>query len=120
MGVKDDILSIEGELWTGDADAYHRNVDDDCLVAFTEMAGVWSREQVAGSVEEGARWRDVEMDVEGFLRPQPDVAFLTYRARAVRGEGADEERYRALVTSGYVDRDGRWKMVFHQQTPLGE
>lgn len=120
MGLKSDLLSIERELWTGGADAYHRNLDDDCLVAFTEMAGVWTREQVAGSVEEAERWRDLEMEVEGFLRPQPDLALLTYRARALRGEGDDAERYHALVTSGYVDRDGRWKMVFHQQTPLAD
>lgn len=118
MGLKSDLLSIERELWTGGADAYHRNLDDDCLVAFTEMAGVWSREKVAGSVEEGERWRDVEIEVEGFLRPQADVALLTYRARAVRGEGEDEERYHARVSSGYVDRDGQWKMAFHHQTPL--
>jgi hypothetical protein len=33
----------------------------------------------------------------------------------VRPEG---ERYRALVSSGYVKRNGSWKMMFHQQTPL--
>lgn len=65
MGLKSDLLSIERELWTGGADAYHR-------------------------------------------------------ARAVRGEGEDEERYHARVSSGYVDRDGQWKMAFHQQTPLSD
>lgn len=116
MAWTDDVLSIERELWTMDADAYHRHVDERCLVAFTEMAGAWTREQVAGSVEGGQRWSDLEIEIEGSLRPLPDVAFVTYRARAKRGS----EPYHARVSSAYVNRDGEWKMVFHQQTPLDE
>lgn len=115
MGLQDDLLSIEEELWTGGAEAYLENLDDDCLVAFTEMAGVSTREQIAGTVEDGDRWRDLALELEDFLRPTDTVALLTYRADAVRGSG---EPYRALVSSGYVNRDGAWKMVFHQQTPL--
>lgn len=118
MALKDDLLSIERELWGSEAEAYRRNLDDDCLVVFTEMSGVWSRDEVAGMVEGGESWRDVEMEVEGIVRPGPDFAVLTYRAKALRGEGESEERYHALVSSGYVNRDGPWKMVFHQQTPL--
>jgi hypothetical protein len=70
---------------------------------------------VAGTVTDGPRWRDLEMEAEGILQPISDVALLTYRASAVRG---GEERYRALVSSAYVKRDGAWKLAFHQQTPL--
>lgn len=45
------------------------------------------------------------------------MAFLTYRASAVRGE---DVRYRALVSSAYVKRGDAWKLAFHQQTPLPE
>lgn len=114
MALKDDLLSIERELWKGEADAYRQNLDDDCLVAFTEMAGVSTREDIAGMVEGGPRWRDVELEVEGFLHLTEEVAILCYRASAVRGE----DRYRALVSSGYVRRGDAWKMMFHQQTPL--
>lgn len=57
----------------------------------------------------------LEIDVRGLLRPTDDVAIVTCEARARRGA---EERYRALVSSGYSKRDDVWKMVFHQQTPL--
>ena len=114
MALKDELLSIEKELWTGDAGAYRQNLDEHCLVAFTEMAGVSKREEVAGMVEGGPRWRDLELEVEGLLQPTDEVAILSYRASAVR-EG---DRYRALVSSGYVRRGGAWKMMFHQQTPL--
>jgi hypothetical protein len=55
------------------------------------------------------------MTVEDVLRPGKDVAIFTYRAEATRAEGSD---YRALVSSGYVNREGKWKMMFHHQTPL--
>jgi hypothetical protein len=117
MAVQDDLLAIERQLWTGGADAYLDNLDADCLIAFTQMAGVMTREQVAGTVKDGPRWRDVQMDFEGLVQPTDDIALLTYRVRARRGE---EERYRALLSSGYVRRAGRWRMMFHQQTPLPE
>lgn len=115
MSLRDDLLSVEEQLWTGGAETYLENLDDECLVAFTEMAGVSTREQVAGTVEEGDRWRELELEVEDLLQPVERVAMLTYRADAVRANG---DPYRALVSSGYVNRDGAWKMMFHQQTPL--
>lgn len=76
---------------------------------------MFTREQIAGSVEEAERWRDLEIEPEGLLRPLEDLAILTYRTGARRGEG---ERYLALISSGYARRDGTWKLVFHQQTPV--
>lgn len=113
--MKDELLTIERELWSGGPDAYQRHVDDECLVAFTEMAGVMSRDAVAATVKDGPRWRDLELDVQGVVTPTDDVAILTYRASAVRGS---DERYRAVISSAYVKRQKQWKLTFHQQTPL--
>jgi hypothetical protein len=121
MALEKELLSIEQSLWKGGVDAYRRALDDDCLVAFVQQAGVSSREEVAGTVEGAPRWKDLEMQVEGLLQPTPDIAILTYRASAVRGEGdegGEEQRYRALISSGYVKRHDAWKLMFHQQTPL--
>ena len=63
----------------------------------------------------GLEDRDLRIEVAGLLAPTADVAILTYRASATRGEGP---RYRALVSSGYVRRLDGWKLAFHQQTPL--
>lgn len=115
MALEKELLSIERSLWKGGVDAYRRNLDDDCLVAFAQQAGVSSREEVAGTVEGAPRWKDLEMEVEGLLQPTPDIAILTYRASAVRGE---DETYQALISSGYVKRQDAWKLMFHQQTPL--
>lgn len=113
MALQDDLLALERQFWTKGADFYRQALDRQCLVAFTEMAGVMSPDQIAGTVGDVVRWRDVEIDVEGLLQPEPTVAILTYRVQAMR----DGSSYRALVSSLYVQRDGAWKMAFHQQTP---
>lgn len=110
-----DLLAVERSLWTGGAEAYLEHLDRECLLAFPEMGGVSSREAVAKQVEAAPRWRDLEMEVEGVVRPTQKVAILTYRARAVRGDG---DPYHARVSSAYVRREGSWQLTFHQQTPL--
>lgn len=113
---KEALLAIERSLWTEGSDAYRQHVDDVCLVAFTKMAGLSSREEIAASVEDGPRWQNVQMDLEGAHQPTGDMAILTYRASADRGD----ESYRALISSAYVKRHDGWKLSFHQQTPLEE
>lgn len=117
MTVQDDLLALEHRLWTGGADDYRDILDADCLIAFTEMAGLMTRDQIADSAGDGGRWHDVETEGVGVVQPTDEVAILTYRAQATRKDG---EPYRALLSSAYVRRDGEWKMAFHQQTPLTE
>lgn len=114
MTLRDDLLAMERKLWSGGKAEYRRTLDDDCLIAFTEMAGVSSRDTIADQAD-GNRWHGLDIEVEGFLQPTDDVALLTYRANAVRGQ---DEPYTARVSSGYVKRGHDWKMMFHQQTPL--
>jgi hypothetical protein len=114
MNLQSDLLAMEKKLWSGGKAAYERTLDDDCLIAFTEMAGVSSRDSIAEQADAN-RWQGLDIEVEGFLQPTEDVALLTYHASAVRGKG---EPYEARVSSGYVRRGGDWKMMFHQQTPL--
>jgi hypothetical protein len=115
MSIQDDLLDLDRSLWSGGADEFREAVDDDCLVAFTQVAGVSSREEVASSVGGSQRWKNVEIEPKGVITPTVDVAILTYLASANRGV---DETYRALVSSGYVKRSGAWKLMFHQHTPL--
>jgi hypothetical protein len=116
MSVQNEILAKEQSLWSGGALEYRRALDGDCLIAFVEMAGVQSRDQIAEMAGKGERWQDVDIEVEGLLEPTKDVTILTYRVSAVKGNAG--EPYKARVSSGYVKRDGDWRMMFHQQTPL--
>jgi hypothetical protein len=115
MELEQKLMELESEFWSGDAAFYRANLDDRCLVAFTEMSGVMSREQVAETVKGGRRWADLKMSKKGVLRLGDDVVLMAYEASATSPDG---EPYKALVTSGYINREGAWKMAFHQQTPL--
>jgi len=115
MTIQDELLKIERGFWTGGADFYRQNLDDLCVTVFTEMAGTFKRDEIAGMITDTDRWRDLKLDVKGFLEPAPGFAILTYRVKATR---KNNDAYAAAVTSGYVKRNGAWKMVLHQQTPL--
>ena len=115
----DNLLALERQFWNGDAAFYRQHLDDTCLVAFTQMSGAFDKSDIAATVKDGTRWRDVDLKIKGIIEPAPGVAILTYWASAKRPDGAP---YEALVSSGYVKRgqggEPAWKMVFHQQTPL--
>jgi hypothetical protein len=115
MALENDLFALEQQFWPGDAAFYRDHLDEQCVVAFTEMSGLMSKEQIAGMIKEGQRWRDLKLTRKGFYAPTKDVAILTYEINALRDNGTP---HKANVSTVYVDRGGRWKMAFHQQTPL--
>jgi hypothetical protein len=115
MSIERELLSLERNFWTGDAEFYRQHLDKECLCVFTDMAGVMGKEQIASMIQEGQRWKNLDLEIKGFNQLSNDIALLTYEASASRATG---EAYRAHVSSGYVKRNGSWKMAFHQQTPL--
>src|SRR5262245_15332936 len=108
MALDQELLSLEKQFWTQGKDFYRKKLDERCLVAFTEMAGVMSKEQVVSTIDDQKRFRDIDIEQKGLLQPDDDVAVLTYRVKAQRPDG---ERYQAVVSSGYARRNGEWKMV---------
>ena len=113
--IEKDLLAIEKKFWTGDEAYYREHVDASCLVAFTEMSGLMSNQDLAATAKEGNRWKKLELDSKGLIRPTDDIAILTYEAKAERATG---EPHHAIVSTGYVKRSDGWKMMFHSQTPL--
>jgi Domain of unknown function (DUF4440) len=110
----DDLLALEREFWTGDADFYRRHLSDHAVMVFPEPAGVLTREQVLEAIASGPRWAEVQMEEPRVVSLTSETAILTYKATA-RREG-DTNPYVALVSSVYVNGDGRWKLAFHQHT----
>ncbi len=112
-----DLLALEKKFWSGDESFYRKNADTACLVAFSEMAGLMSNPDLAATAKDGNRWRKLDMEMKGLVRPSDDVAILTYEATA---ESADGKPHHAIVSTGYVKREDGWKMMFHSQTPLDD
>lgn len=111
--LSDDLLELERGFWTAGPAFFLAHADTRCLVALEPLARCVSREELAGSVATGPRWSEPELVAVGFLQPTPDVALVTYEAKASRAG----QTYAALVSSGYAKREDGWKLVFHQQTP---
>jgi hypothetical protein len=118
MNLEKQLLNIEEKFWKGDSEFYRQNLTDDCLMVLPEPAGILTKEEVVDAIAASRRWAGVAFKESQILQLAVDAAVLIYNATA-RREG-DKSTYSALVSSGYVIRDGVWKLAFHQQTPLGE
>lgn len=115
----DDLYAIEEGFWLRGEDHFLAHVDDRCLLAFPQMAemhGILDRQKVAATATTPNRWRDLTMRNRQCLS-LGDVAIISYRADARRADG---QPYAALISSAYVDRDGHWKLAFHQHSPIEE
>jgi hypothetical protein len=113
--LRGELVDLEMGFWSNGPQYYRDNLSSTCLMAFEGMTGLFSSEEIARTIKADARWRDVDMEVKAFLRPRPEFALLTYTASAV---GPDNRPYSALVSSGYLHAGGRWRLSFHQQTPV--
>ena len=117
MALEQDLLAIEQGFWTEGGEYYRDHVDDECLVAFAEMAGVHSNEEIAGMNPGAGNWTGAKMQEKGLIELSDNSVILTYEVDATKKDGSP---HHALCSTGYVKRDGEWKMAFHQQTPLEE
>ena len=115
MTIENELLALERRFWTEGADFYRENLDEQCLVVFTEIAGVKTREEIAAMIGAQPHYQDVTIEVKAAHRLDRSTAILAYQANARMADGS---RRRALVSSLYVERVGGWKLAFHQQTPL--
>jgi hypothetical protein len=85
-GTETDLLAIEKKFWTGDDAYYREHVDTTCLVAFAEMSGLLSNRDLAATVKDGNRWKTLEFDSKGVVRPTDDIAIH------LRGDGRTRHR----------------------------
>jgi len=108
----EDLLRIERELAPGDADAYRRHLAPEAVVVVPGAA--LDRDACVAAIEQAPTWDEWTIDDPRALPLGADAAVLTYRWRSRRGDQA----YAALMSSAYARRDGAWRLVLHQQTPL--
>jgi hypothetical protein len=109
----DELVALERRFWLeASGELYREHAALELVMAFPDPTGIVDRETAIPMV---APWDGVALDDVRHVELAPDVAALVYRAEGRLGEA---ERYRAVVTSVYVRRDGRWLLALHQQTPL--
>jgi hypothetical protein len=96
----------------GGAAFYDDLMTDDGVMVFPGV--VFDKAATITGIADAAPWASWEMaDIRTFDLAA-DAGAITYRATAQR---TGEPVYVALMTSVYGRRDGRWRLVLHQQTP---
>lgn len=118
MDLQNKLFEIEEGFWLSGKQHFSTHLDDECVIAFPqagEMHGVKTREEVAATATDANRWSDLKISSRSFLQVTDNVAIISYRADVTRADG---QPYAALVSSAYVRREERWKLTFHQHSPL--
>lgn len=119
MGIDAILLPIERGLWSNDAVFYHETLTEDAILVFAETGAI-SRDIAVAAIREenaaGRSWADVTFADIRVLELAADAAMLTYRATFRWNDESAPNT--AMASSVYLLRDGRWRLAFHQQTPL--
>jgi uncharacterized protein (TIGR02246 family) len=97
----------------GGADFYEDLMADDGVMVFPGM--ILDKATTLTAIADAPPWQSFELADVQVIQGTPDSGIVTYRATAHR---ADEEPYRALMSSVYARRQRRWRLLLHQQTPI--
>ena len=114
MELKETLLALERELAAGDGETYRRLLTADARVVVPGQA--LTKDETAQAMDASPGWDTFTLDDEAVIPLGEDAALLTYRFSGRRGSDFE---YTALMGSVYVRGNDGWRMVFHQQTPLG-
>ena len=109
--------ALEREGWEAlsgpdGASFYQELLADDALMVFPGF--VLDKRESIEAISGASPWQSFELADLRVVEATPDTGIVTYRATAQRGGAAP---YHALMTSVYARRDGRWRLLLHQQTP---
>lgn len=112
------IRQLEDGFWraAGDAVRYAQDLAADAVHVFPGW-GIADRDAVLEGVAGAQAWADVALENVRIVPLGDDAAALVYEARAHR---SDQPEHHAAITSVYRREADGWKLVIHQQTPLGD
>lgn len=115
------LIELEKRGWEalasdGDAarDFYRSRLADEAVMVFPGGRIVEGKAEILDSMD-AQPWDSFEIEEPRVIAPAEDTGVVVYRVTAKR-PGQDE--YAALISSVYTRREGDWKLVLHQQTPV--
>lgn len=114
MTDQDKLWALEERFWTEGSDSARKMTANDAVFVFPFPVGILQGDKVWSESSVAQRWRSVVM-TERYLKQEKDVAVLAYRVSAERG---DAPIYEAVCSSSYLQDDGEWLRMAHQQTPV--
>ncbi len=114
MTPDDTLWDLEERFWTGGADSARHMTAKDAVFVFPYPVGILSGDALWREVDVAQRWRSIVMSERQISR-QEKIGVLAYRVSAERN---DVTIYEALCTSTYLNDEGDWLRLAHQQTPI--
>ena len=111
-----ELLALEHRFWEAstDADFYREHLADEVLLVFPYGVGAMDKEMTVYTINASSEgWISHEFEEVQVVPIGDDAAVITYKGI---GERPDDEPFKAYVSSTYLRRDGRWLLIFHQQT----
>lgn len=108
------LWDMEEHFWTSGADSARTTTATNAVMVFPYPPGILQGDQIWSHLRQKTGWRSVAM-AERRVTQCRDIAILTYRASA---EKAGVPIYKALCASTYLNDDGTWLRVSHQQTAV--
>jgi hypothetical protein len=122
MNKKEDLIQLEEQGWQAlslDRDEavkfYDYVLTIDAIMVFPGGLLIRGKSAILDSIREAEPWLKYRLDDVQILDLSANTRGVVYRANAQRAEHVE---YNALMSSLYVRQDGRWKMAFHQQSPV--
>lgn len=116
MSTEDTLWAMEERFWTQGADSARTMTAKGAVFVFPYPVGILRGDQIWREAQVAQRWRSVEFSERCFNR-EKDIGVLAYRVSAER-EG--DPIYEAYCTSSYLNDDGTWLRILHQQSPMSQ
>ena len=108
------LWDLEGRFWTGGADFARSKTARNAIMILPYPPGILQGDHIWSHLPQRTGWRSVKMRERRVMR-YGDIAILTY---GVSAEKSDLPLHKALCASTYVNSDGDWLRICHQETPL--
>lgn len=111
------VLDLERDFWLqggSNPGFWQENCAEEAIIALP--MGILSKSETVAAMESSQPWETVQFDDIRTVSVS-DTVIVSYKATA-RREGALDD-YLAVVSSAYAPMDGKWLLVFHQQSPTG-
>jgi hypothetical protein len=114
MTADETLWDLEEHFWTQGADSVRQATAKGAVFVLPLPSGILQGDALWREKDVAQRWRSVVMS-ERYVSRQNDIAVLAYRASAER---SGQPIYEVLCTSTYLNDDGKWLRLSHQQTPV--
>lgn len=112
MTLDTELWEQERKFWLDDAEVMSSRMADGAVMVMPYPAGILQGETIGEKKKAAPKWDDVTF-ADQTCRQHGTTAVLAYKATAHAGD----TRYEALCVSTYIDDEGEWRLISHQETP---